>query len=57
MSYEAAIASFRRDKTTPTKSFIISPTNAVANWYARPSEINHIMGTIKREVLIQFPRF
>jgi hypothetical protein len=35
MSYEVAIASFGKDETTLTKSFIISLENAIANWYAR----------------------
>jgi hypothetical protein len=45
MLYEVAIVSFGGDETTLANSFIIS------------LEINNIMGTVKRKVPSQFPRF
>jgi hypothetical protein len=35
MCYKAAIASARVDKSTLTKSLIISLEDAAANWYSR----------------------
>jgi hypothetical protein len=58
MSYEAAIASFDGDKTTLTKSFIISLENAAANWYARlPLRSITSWAQLKKKFLVNFQGF
>jgi hypothetical protein len=58
MCYEATIASFAGNKTTLTKSFIISLKGAVANWYARlqPRSITSWYH-LKEKFLINFQEF
>jgi hypothetical protein len=56
--YEAAIASFGRDETTLAKSFIVSPENAAANWYARlPLRWITSWAQLKEKFLVNFQGF
>jgi hypothetical protein len=58
MSYEAAIASFSRDETTLAKSFIISPENVAASWYARlPLRSIISWAQLKEKFLVNFQGF
>jgi hypothetical protein len=58
MSYEATIASFSGDETTLTKSFIISPENAGANWYTRlPLRSITSWAQLKEKFLVNFQGF
>jgi hypothetical protein len=58
MSYEAAIASFGGEETTLAKSFIISPVNAVANWYAiLPPRFITSRAHLKEKFLVNFQGF
>jgi hypothetical protein len=58
MPYEAAIASFRGDETTLTKSFITSLENAVANWYTRlPLRSITSLAHLKEKFLVNFHGF
>jgi hypothetical protein len=58
MSYEAEIASFGGDKTSLTKSFIISLKNTIANWYARlPLRSITSWAQLKEKFLVNFQGF
>jgi hypothetical protein len=55
MSYEAVITSLGGDKTTLTKSIVISLENASANWYARlPPRSITSWAQLKEKFLVNF---
>jgi hypothetical protein len=58
MCYEAAIASAGGDKTTITKSLIISLEDAAVNWYSRlPSGCIYSWQQLKEKFLLNFQGF